>query len=251
VILGREDAVAISFNGGKDCTVLLHLLAVALWHRRKLATAVSLVADGDSPGSSAPSQAVAPPEESTAMAVEAPSSSSILIPSSTPKPFKALYVTCSSPFSQVDAFVLQCAQSYHLDLFETHPGGLPMKEALRQYQEKEPSVKSILIGTRRADPHGGNLDLRTPTDDGWPRYQRVHPILNWTYGEIWEYLKRFDIPYCDLYNEGYTSLGSTFDTFPNPALRDANGRYKPAYELKDGSKERYGRARIGPSTPAL
>lgn len=173
--------MAISFNGGKDCelspseiprlyplltrlwligTVLLHLLAVALWHRRKLATAVSSVTDGDGASysaSSAPSQAVAPPSQSAALAADAPSSSSIFTPSLPPKPFKALYVTCSSPFSQVDAFVLQCAQSYHLDLFKTHPGGLPMKEALRQYQEREPAVKSILIGTRRADPHGGEL----------------------------------------------------------------------------------------------
>jgi hypothetical protein len=173
--------VAISFNGGKDCgsslseiprlylsltrlwligTVLLHLLAVALWHRRKLSTAVSSIADADSAshsGSLAPSQAVVPPSQFTALAVDAPSSSSMSIPSLIPKPFKALYVTCSSPFSQVDAFVLQCAQSYHLDLFETHPEGLPMKEALRQYQEREPAVKSILVGTRRADPHGGEL----------------------------------------------------------------------------------------------
>lgn len=105
-----------------------------------------------------------------------------------------------------------------------------MKEALKQYQEREPGVKSVLVGTRRADPHGGkcflsifvpfishcdeirsdmqctgNLDLRTPTDDGWPRYQRVHPILNWSYEQIWEYLKRFEVPYCDLYNEGYVA----------------------------------------------
>jgi FAD synthetase len=69
-------------------------------------------------------------------------------------PFKALYVTCSSPFPEVDAFVDSCATLYHLDLLRTTPGGLPMKEALQQYKEREPGVMSILVGTRRDDPHG-------------------------------------------------------------------------------------------------
>jgi FAD synthetase len=47
----------------------------------------------------------------------------------------------------------------------------------------------------------------------------------------------------------YTSLGSTFNTFPNPALREDNGQYRPAYELEDGRKERYGRENRGPETP--
>lgn len=95
-----------------------------------------------------------------------------------------------------------------------------MREALWQYHDKFPEVKSILVGTRIDDPHGGTslivigslnatealntgkLQLRNPTDDGWPPYQRVHPILHWTYEQIWEYLRQFEVPYCDLYDRG-------------------------------------------------
>ena len=55
-----------------------------------------------------------------------------------------------------------------------------------------------------------------------------------------------------LYAYRYTSLGSTHNTYRNPALRDQNGDYKPAYELHDGSKERCGRSAVDPaliSTP--
>lgn len=53
------------------------------------------------------------------------------------------------------------------------------------------------------------------------------------------------IPYCELYDQGYTSLGGTNDTHPNPALRvegpDGEVGYRPAYELEEDRKERLGR----------
>ena len=119
-------------------------------------------------------------------------------------------------------------------------------------------------------PPTGKLDFKTPTDPGWPSFLRVHPVINWTYEQIWEYLRRFNVPYCSLYDLGYgkhpaslllrftlntsryTSLGSTHNTYRNPALQDQNGEYKPAYELPDGSKERCGRSAVDPaltSTP--
>ncbi|KIM22889.1 hypothetical protein M408DRAFT_332660 [Serendipita vermifera MAFF 305830] len=198
---------------------MLHLLAVCLW-QQKTAKA---------------------PVDATTIASESPSLSTVdPIPSSS-TPFKAVYVTCSSPFAEVETFVDSCAISYNLDLVRTTPGGLPMKEALQQYKTIDPKIKNILVGTRRDDPHGASLQFRTPTDEDWPAFIRVHPIINWTYELIWEYLREFDVPYCELYNQGYTSLGSTFNTFPNPALKSDNGHYKPAYELKDGREERYGR----------
>jgi hypothetical protein len=30
-----------------------------------------------------------------------------------------------------------------------------MKDALKQYKEREPGITCILVGTRRDDPHGG------------------------------------------------------------------------------------------------
>ena len=43
----------------------------------------------------------------------------------------------------------------------------------------------------------------------------------------------------------FTSLGGTLDTHPNPLLKDGKGQggFKPAYELQDETKERYGRDR--------
>lgn len=48
-----------------------------------------------------------------------------------------------------------------------------------------------------------------------------------------------------MYDQGYTSLGGTKDTHPNPLLKradDAEG-FRPAYELLEDNEERLGRDR--------
>lgn len=39
------------------------------------------------------------------------------------------------------------------------------------------------------------------------------------YGHVWHFLRTFNLPYCSLYEQGYTSLGKQSLTRPNPALR--------------------------------
>jgi len=116
-----------------------------------------------------------------------------------------------------------------------------MKEAFGEYLEgRGKGVKAIFVGTRRTDPHGAKLTAFDMTDHGWPSFMRVHPVLEWQYAEVWAFLKHLHIPYCELYDQGYTSLGGTNDTHPNPALRREGG-YRPAYELVEDGEERLGR----------
>ena len=64
-----------------------------------------------------------------------------------------------------------------------------------------------------------------------------------------QFIRHLGVPYCELYDRGYTSLGGTTDTHPNPALRasttmEGEGeKYRPAYELVEDGEERLGRDR--------
>ncbi|MCJ1291138.1 3'-phosphoadenosine 5'-phosphosulfate sulfotransferase [Xylographa carneopallida] len=187
-------ALSLSYNGGKDCLVLLIVYLAALADHSDL-----------------------------------------------PSSLESIYIVPPHPFPEVNTFVASSSITYHLSL--THFSRESMKAAFADYLAVKPEVKAIFVGTRRTDPHGGKLTHFDPTDGGWPPFMRIHPVIDWHYTEIWEFLRHLEIPYCELYDMGYTSLGGTTDTSPNPALRIGEDTYKPAYELVEDDEERLGRDR--------
>lgn len=65
----------------------------------------------------------------------------------------------------------------------------------------------------------GTLQEFSPCSPGWPAAMRVNPLLHWTYEQVWSFLRKARIPYCHLYDQGYTSLGDTDNSVPNPVLQ--------------------------------
>lgn len=47
--------------------------------------------------------------------------------------------------------------------------------------------------------------------EGGKRY--FHPIIDWTHKNVWEFLKTNHVPYCKLYDEGFTRLGCVLCPF--------------------------------------
>ncbi|KAI0967653.1 phosphoadenosine phosphosulfate reductase [Xylaria arbuscula] len=207
--------ISISYNGGKDCLVLLIIILACLAHRLP-------PSNRDKPS-------------------QTPNGSSRSLYS--PEKFQAVYIVSKHPFSEIDDFVASSSAEYHLDVTRYE---LSMKEGLEAYLEERPDIKAIFVGTRRTDPHGEKLTHFDPTDGGWPDFIRVHPVIDWHYAEIWAFIRHLDIPYCPLYDQGYTSLGGTQDTLPNPNLKkkgEKGGGFLPAYELVGDDEERLGRDR--------
>jgi len=196
------EEISLSYNGGKDCLVLLILYLSAL-HAHSLKTSTRL-----------------------------------------PPVLESVYIVSPFPFAQVEDFVESSRKTYHLDLVRY---AKPMRQAFEDYLRDKSKVKAIFVGTRRTDPHGASLKYFDPTDRGWPSFMRLHPVIDWHYAEIWTFIRHLEIPYCSLYDSGYTSLGGTTDTHPNPALKaqengeSASKDYRPAYELIDDDAERLGR----------
>jgi FAD synthetase len=93
-----------------------------------------------------------------------------------------VYIQAADPFDEVEEFVASSVKIYGLSLLEYNK---PMKAAFADYLHDLPSVKAILVGTRRTDPHGEHLKPFDPTDHGWPPFMRIHPVIDWHYVDIW------------------------------------------------------------------
>ncbi len=127
--------------------------------------------------------------------------------------------------------------------------------------------EALLLGIRR-DEHGVRSKERyfSPRDEKfqwnyqdqppelWNQYKnqaqekthiRVHPLLQWTEEDIWQYIKRERIPITDLYftkdGKRYRSIGCT--TCCNPVESTASNVDEIIYELQNtNTSERAGRA---------
>ncbi|GAM24733.1 hypothetical protein SAMD00019534_079080, partial [Acytostelium subglobosum LB1] len=160
----RFDEIALCFNGGKDCVVLLHLIHHVLVQRH-----IKNIKNNNNNNNNIDNNNRVNKDVDD-------------IPQ-----LRTLYFKANDCFEQVTKFTEECAAS-------------------------------------------------------WPQFIRVSPILDWDYCNVWKFLKTFNVPYCTLYDEGYTSIGNKGDTVPNPALKDeSTGQFSPAHLLRDGTLERSGR----------
>lgn len=132
----RLSAISLSYNGGKDCLILLILLLSVLSNHPNL-----------------------------------------------PNLLPAIYIPPRHPFLAVEVFVSLSAEEYNLTL--ARYSQTSMRDAFADYLRENTAVKAIFVGTRRTDPHGGKLGTFQPTDGGWPSFMRVHPVIEWKYGDVW------------------------------------------------------------------
>lgn len=89
-------------------------------------------------------------------------------------------------------------------------------EGLNQALEKY-KWRALITGVRW-DEHQARAQERylSPRSN----HLRVHPILHFREHDIWDYIKKYQLPYCSLYDRGYRSLGCLPCTKP---LEDFSG----------------------------
>jgi phosphoadenosine phosphosulfate reductase len=100
---------------------------------------------------------------------------------------------------------------------------------------RERRVAALAVGIRR-DEHPARAGERFAAGRRDPDHLRVHPLLHLRERDVWDAILTRHIPFCELYRQGYRSLGSRSGSFPAAPI--------PAWEQDlEGTPERAGRAR--------
>ncbi len=58
----------------------------------------------------------------------------------------------------------------------------------------EPFSLVIVLGTRSNDPNAGTQGQFSPSSHYMAPFMRVNPILHWTYGHVWHFLRLYHLP---------------------------------------------------------
>lgn len=148
----------------------------------------------------------------------------------TQKKFPILYLDTQLEFEDVYNFIKKMVKEWNLNLVTVKTTDEQMKNynALRTKKErvelasifkivllkeavKKYKLASLVIGIRW-DEHPERIGEKyfSPRDN----HMRIHPLLHFTEKDIWEYIKRYKIPYVSLYDKGYRSLGEKEFTRP-------------------------------------
>jgi len=222
-----------SFNGGKDAVVILHLVRAAVAHHYH---------------SNSNHQC-----NNTTVIRYRP---------------RVVYFEHAHEFPEILDFLHAAVVEHDLDMI-AFAAGTKFQDGLRVLVEHNTATTAttdatatatavklpmaFVLGTRLTDPNAVGQQQFAPSSHYMPPFMRVNPVLDWTYGHVWHFLRLFQLGYCTLYDQGYTSLGTVKDTVPCPALAVPGNsssttanisvvpKYWPAYMLSDWDQERAGR----------
>jgi phosphoadenosine phosphosulfate reductase len=134
-------------------------------------------------------------------------------------PYRVFNIDTSVKFPEVYHFRDSLARAWEIDLIVLrHPEAKKILSAVRDHAECCTLLKTNVLnhGLRRYgiaalltairwDEHSARADEPYFSDRG--DHMRIHPILHFMERDIWQYIHGHHIPYCELYDRGYRSLG--------------------------------------------
>jgi len=110
--------------------------------------------------------------------------------------------------------------------------GFPRRQGrwcCEEYKEGGGSGRVVLTGIRAAESarRGKRRMVEVCMKDPSKRF--VHPLIDWTERQIWSYIRLSNIPYCELYDQGFDRIGCLFCPMIYHKRRQHEVRIYPRY----------------------
>lgn len=85
----------------------------------------------------------------------------------------------------------------------------------QMFKERGGKGRTVVTGIRREESSRRAKRHMVEPCRGSKGKSLIHPILEWSTSEVWEYIHKFHVPYCSLYDEGLKRIGCVCCPFVN------------------------------------
>lgn len=97
-------------------------------------------------------------------------------------------------------------------------------------KESNGKGRTVITGIRHAEStRRAKRKMTEPCNRGG-KLSYLHPIIDWSTDEVWEYIKTYNVPYCSLYDEGKKRIGCIACPFASSDARRADLERWPKYK---------------------
>ena len=119
-------------------------------------------------------------------------------------------------------------EARHGRLWEQGLEGIERYNDLRKVEPLRRALDELKVGTwftglrRNQSESRRNTAIVEQRNGRW----KVNPVADWSDRDVWQYLKKHDLPYHPLWHEGYVSIGDIHTTRRwEPGMRDEDTRF--------------------------
>lgn len=184
------DSLAMTFSGGKDSLVALHLLRTLL------------------------SGTVPYPVFSIDTGVKFPETVKFRDEISRDWQLRLVVIRNAAPPAtlKIAADKKACCQALKIE---------PLRQAIVAHD-----LQALITAIRWDESEARAHEVQIAAKDN-PPHTRIQPLLHFTEADVWDYIHAFGLPYCPLYDQGYRSLSCMPCTSRDPgSAQERGGRAK-------------------------
>ena len=82
-----------------------------------------------------------------------------------------------------------------------------MRYCCAVYKERGGMGRTVVTGVRKAESYSRSKWSMVEPCNKHNKKQFLHPIIDWSTEDVWEYIKTYNVPYCELYDKGWHRIG--------------------------------------------